>query len=535
MTVTDDTPEVPGWDPAELVTVTGVEIVQTGIEYPLASGPKTFTTTDLAAAVDSQSDPAIKFPRLRLGHEGLNDPEWDGEPAIGIVSNMRLEQSGHTIVGDYENIPEWLALALPSAYPGRSIDGEIGVVTNTGHTWDLVITGLALLGVRWPGVSTLDDIKALYSKDMPDSVKVYSTEEVDEVTVAAAGTPVTARLDVDVVRRQYYSSLEGSEAWNMWIRGQYYDPDELIVEDESTGDLYRVPYTISGQEVEFGDKVAVIEEFIDKPKQPEKAEAIKAAMIGINLYHKPVVLYATRDDSREDIEVAVETEQPQELQVDPVAMRRLLGLGDDASDEDLQAALSSAGFIAPPGGEGGGNVAPGSEQPGTSESGSATPGNDTADNTAPDGANDPAKAEPVATASADLMTIDKATLEQLQADAAAGRQARDTQLTDERDIVISAAIKAGRIPPSRKAHYEAAWKSDPQGTKHLLTAAADKGGLAPGLVPVKEDGANPSNEDLSVEAYPTHWLPEVEARQDQERIRAQQAQSARPFNVIIGG
>jgi hypothetical protein len=491
----------------------------------------------LADAVDAQNDPAIKLPRLRLGHEGLNDPDWDGEPAIGVVSNMRLEQSGHTIVGDYENIPEWLALALPSAYPGRSIDGEVGVVTNTGHNYGLVITGLALLGVRWPGVSTLDDIRALYAKDMPDNVKVYTTEEVDEVTVAAAGTPITARLDVDVVRRQYYNSLEGSDIWNIWIRGQYYDPDELIIEDESTGDLFRVPYTINGQEVEFGDKVAVIEEFIDKPKQPEKAEALRAAMIGINMYHKPVAVYATRDESRKDIEVAAETQTPeaQQLQVDPVALRRLMGLGDDSSDEELQAALTDAGFVTMPGGEGG-TTAPGSEQPGTNDSGASTPGNDTADNNAPDGSNDPSTAQPTTTAaSTGMRTLDEATYQQLVSDAAAGRQAFDRQQNDDRDSVINAAIKAGKIPPSRRDHYVTAWAGDPEGIRNLLTAAADKGGLAPGLVPVKEEGAAPSNEDLTVEAYPSHWLPEVEARQQQEQARVTAQQATRPFNVIIGG
>jgi hypothetical protein len=504
---------------ADLVTVEGVEIVQTGIEYPLASGPHTFTVEDLADAVAAQDDPAIKAPRLRLGHGGLRDPDWDGEPAIGVVSNMRLEQMGHKIVGDYENIPRWLATALPGAYPGRSIDGEIGVVTNTGHTWGLVITGMALLGIRWPGVSTLEDIKALFSKDGPDNVKVYTTEEVDDVTVAAAGR-VQARLDVDVVRRQFYSSLEGSDSWNMWIRGQYYDPDELIVEDESSGDLFRVPYTINGQEVEFGDRVAVLEEFIDKPKQPEKATALRAVFSAINTYRQPVVLYASRDESRKDIEVTGSTVTTP----DPKALRALVGLGEDATDEALNTALEAAGIIFKPGSEGG-NTAPGAESPGTTDSASSASGSPVPDVTGPSGnnKNDPAVAAPTQSPVAGVRTMDEETYQRLMAGATAGQTALARFENTDRDTAISAAIKAGKIPKSRQEHWVEAWKRDPEGTKTLLTAAADKGGLAPGLIPVTETGGVPADggvEDEQDAGYPAEWLPEVAARKAREQALA---------------
>jgi hypothetical protein len=515
-------------DLGPLVTVTGVEIVQTGIEYPLASGPHTFTVGELQAAIDAQDDPAIKAPRLRLGHEGLNDPEWDGEPSIGVVGNMRLAQSGHTIIGDYENIPQWLAMALPAAYPGRSIDGELGVITNTGHTHELVITGLALLGVRWPGVSTLDDIKALFGSEMPDSVTVYTTEEVDEVTVAASGTPVTGRIDVDTIRRQYYGSLEGMDSWNMWIRGQYQDPDELIVEDESTGDLFRVPYTISGQEISFGDKVAVIEEFIDKPKQPEKAEAVRAAMFGINLIRKPLVVYASREESRKDIKVAAGTATTP----DPTALRALVGLGADATDEALTEALTAAGIIYNPVNPGGG-TAPGAEAPGTTDSGSSAAPAPQPDVTGPSGnnKNDPAVAPPTQSPApvAGVRTVDEATFQQLLADAKAGREAHTRFETTDRDTAIAGAIKAGKIPKSRQEHWVKQWDLDPEGTKTLLTAAADKGGLAPGLIPVDEVGVNPSDDVVgdSEEAYPIEWLPEVAARRAREaQMAAAQGQMA---------
>ena len=49
--------------------------------------------------------------------------------------------------------------------------------------------------------------------------------------------------------------------------------------------------------------------------------------------------------------------------------------------------------------------------------------------------------------------------------------------------VIAAAVAEGRIPTSRIRHYADAWQANPDGTRTLLTAAPDKGGLAPGLPP----------------------------------------------------
>jgi len=491
-------------DVGNLVNVEDVEIVQTGIEYPLSTGPATFTTDDLADAVASQSDPAIKAPRLRLGHSGLNDPEWDGEPAIGTLGNLRLEQSGHTIVGDYVGIPEWLAEVLPSAYPARSIDGAIGVETNTGHNWRLVITDLALLGVQWPGVSTLDDIKALYSKDGPANVTVYTTLE----ELAASMTKIEARADVDDVRRQYYQSLDSSQYW-WWVRSQYYNPDELIVEDEESGDLYRVPFsTNSDGEASFSDPIAVRIEYEDKPEkdQPKKeeAEAAMAAAAAL-LKRPPEKVFASRAESREGVVVAGTAT------VDPAALRQALGLETDASDEDVLQAMQDAGMITMPGDETGstGLVAPGAEQTGTNDAGAGVPGNDPADVTGPSN-ND--KGDPAVAAPTGTVTVDAAMLEDLKRQAARGDAARKVQEDNDRDSTILAAIKAGKIPKSRQAHWQTQWDKDVEGTKHLLTAAADKGGLAPGLIPVTEEGTAPSDEALTDDAYPSDWLPEVAAR-----------------------
>ena len=215
--------------------------------------------------------------------------------------------------------------------------------------------------------------------------------------------------------------------------------------------------------------------------------------------------------------------------VDPVALREALGLESDASDDDVRSALQAGGIISPPGEEVEGERAAGSETPGTTESGTASTdtGEQPPDNHSPSGGdpNDPATGErteapgggseggdipPVTGSAGEVVTLDKATYDRLIAGAEAGLRLDKESKEVERDRVIADAIKVGKVPPSRKSHYITAWDSDPDGTRTLLTAAADKGGLAPGLVPVDERGGEPSLEDLSVEAYPAEWLPELQ-------------------------
>jgi hypothetical protein len=500
-----------------VTTIADVEIVQTGIEYPLSTGPATFTVDDLSDLVESQDDPAIKAPRLKLGHEANMGLLEDGQPAIGTVQNLRLEQDGHLVVGDYVGVPTWLAEVLPSAYPARSIEGAVGVETNTGHHWRLVLTDLALLGVCWPGVGTLDDIAALYSADGPDNIRVLTTkEEVEGVARVARG--VKAQVDTEIVRRSYYEGLGQDQFW-WWVRSMLVDPDELIVEDEEDGSLYRVPFSTSGDKVTFGDPVSVKVVYKDKPanQQPDKAAAV-AWEVPAPPRGRPLVVYANRAESRPEQEeqVAVRSD------VDPVALRTSLGLADDASDDEVRTALASAGVITPPGQENAadeGNRAPAAEQPGTS----APTGPQEPDITAPTGPTDPATAQPVrqpgaeaeagavepVLASDGTVRLDREAYNRLVAGAQRGHDARTHQETEERDRVISAAIADGKVPPSRREHWVKAWKSDTDGTRTLLAASQDAGGLAPGLVPVAEAGNSSPTEDTSVEAYPAEWLPEI--------------------------
>lgn len=489
---------------AELVDVEDVEVVQTGLKYPLASGPRTFTKDDLTDIVSSQDDAAVKTPRLKLGHVANMGLMEDGQPAIGTLEDLKLVQGGHQITGTYKNIPAWLARILPAAYPARSIEALTGVTTSTGNNWSVVLTDLALLGVVWPGVNTLEDIQALYSKDGPDNLQILSTRgEVEAVfgeKLAASG--VMAQVDVDKISRAYRENKDPDQMW-WWIRSMMIEPNELIVEDEEKGQLYRIPYEVKGEDINFSDPVPVKIKYEDKPKQQEKEAASMALCAAMeSMGATSVVSY----HNKKEFDMAgVQSD------LDPVALRNALGLEEAATDEDVSKALASAGFVAKPGAE----VldparAAAAEQAGTS----AEQGPNEQDNTAPAGRTDPATAQPtqvpVAASTGDVVQLDRATYETLMTGAQAGLAAHTRQVTEDRDTIISAAVREGRIAPSRRQHWETKWAADQEEVRTLLTAAVDKGGLAPGLIPVNPAGselAANATEDQS--AYPKEWLPEL--------------------------
>lgn len=281
----------------QLTTRTNIQIIKTGIEYPLSTGPTTFTPEDLADAVASQDDPWTSAPRIWLGHP--DDPRIhgqrypggppSGEPAVGRVTNMRLEDEGNTIVGDLEGIPVWLDRILASAFPSRSIEANFDVKTERGN-WRLVISGLALLGVVWPGVASLEDIASLYTPDGPDDVKIIeATQERPVTTIEASARTVTGQVTVEDLRREFYDGLNGDQAW-WWIRAIYLDPNELIVDDDDGG-LFRVGFNVKGEEISFDDPKSVKVKYVNASNGAVSTEPINAG-------RTHVAVFASREESR---------------------------------------------------------------------------------------------------------------------------------------------------------------------------------------------------------------------------------------------
>lgn len=449
-------------DEPALVTIPDVEIASVGT-WPTAvslhgdPGGTTFTEEDLAAAVAAQDDPAIRQPRLKLGHFS----QWaDAEPAFGTVTNMRLTENGQTLVGDFTGVPAWLEKVLPSVYPSRSVECSFFVTSSSGKRHQCVVTDLALLGVQLPAIGTLEDLAGIFSEEMPEGTEIVQAKtRTDAQTGGDMGIlkrKAVASASVEDIRRAYYESLGGDQMW-WWIRAVYLDPNELIVDDDE-GTLYRVPFSLNGDEVTFSDAEEVKIQYVDasNPVAAGRAES---------------VAYASRSESRPET-------QDKEDGVDSKEIRNILGLPEDATDDDVRAKLEAT------------QVEPAPETPETEtpQAEVETPAAEVA--------------EPVA-ASDGTVPVDASALAQMQADAEMGRQARAQQLEEERERFLGEAVKAGKFAPARLEHWRGAYKADPEGAKAAIA------GLAEGLIPVGEQGAIPG-EDTKAAAYNQSWLSPAE-------------------------
>ncbi|MCZ4535565.1 hypothetical protein O4159_08840 [Gordonia terrae] len=143
----------PNAAPAERVTIPGVEIARVG-SFEASTGPATFTADDFASAVAALAAGVIHRPVLKLGHE---DPRFDGAPSVGWVDHLRI--NGPVLVGDLAGVPRWLADAMPTSWPNRSLEGVVGYTDADGRVWPFVLTGLALLGATAPAIGNLAELR----------------------------------------------------------------------------------------------------------------------------------------------------------------------------------------------------------------------------------------------------------------------------------------------------------------------------------------------------------------------------------------
>jgi hypothetical protein len=162
---------------------------------------------------------------------------------------------------------------------------------------------------------------------------------------------------------------------------------------------------------------------------------------------------------------------------DRVKIREALGLGPDATDAQLQEAWTSAFAATPPA-----NVppaAPGQTPPAAlGAGGTGTP--------PPPPAGTPGEGEMSKLAAAakamGVTLIDPYQLAAMQQMAAQGQLAYQKQRADERDSVIEAALKAGKIELARQKFWQDKWDADPEGTRETLAA------LSPNLIPMSAAG-----------------------------------------------
>jgi hypothetical protein len=182
-----------------LETIRGVPIARVGT-WSTSTGRWVCTREQLDDAVRASKDPSFRRGVLKLGHTDprFNGPDVDGNPALGRLENYRVDASGEVLLADLVGVPGWLAKVLNSAYPSRSVEASLGVVTADGNAYAMVVTGLALLGETAPAIESLGDIAALY--EQPTDVDSWVAAARVAASITKDGTVMSTTPDHGVRR-----------------------------------------------------------------------------------------------------------------------------------------------------------------------------------------------------------------------------------------------------------------------------------------------------------------------------------------------
>jgi hypothetical protein len=484
-----------------LVTLPGIELATVG-QWQLGSGLATFTRDDMAAAVGAVECKAVRRPVLKLGHSEpppKGQKRWDGEPAIGWIENMALAEGGDMITGDYTGVPGWLGEIMSTAYPDRSIEAARNFKCQIGHIHPFVITAVALLGVTPPGIGVLDSITAVKTlfgvtaeSEPTTGETITVTQSSDQERPMPEPIQITAAVTAEDIRREYYEDA------NMmcWITEMVMDPTQLIVRDESTGEIYRVPFAIDGNNIIFSEPIEVDIEYVDAPPNETETEPAASAP-----QRRVIFAGAAEHEFRSALPVKPPAPVP------PVAPAPQTPL---PPAQPVTAAKAVARIHGAPVHKEGRKVEFSESQLaelrntlGLAEDAELTP-------------------EAVIAASATLVehkaertaagpntiVIDASVWTEMQNRIKRGEEARRVQLEADRDNVLAAAMAAGKFPPVRLTQWQKVWASDPEGTRELIAS------LTPGLVPVSEIGYPGDPDAYNGGEFDTLFPPNGAARQD---------------------
>jgi hypothetical protein len=407
---------------AATVTIPNVEIVRVG-KWAASTGPVTVTPEDIADAVAASKDPEVDKGPLRFGHTGALSNLGDSTPAFGWLDNLALTDDGQTVTGDLVDVPTALAPAIKAAFKRRSAELAWGVKTVGGKSYRMVIDGLALLGVQPPAVKGMADLAALYDSD------------------AAPVTLATSKLSADSHTTLSLYDVPTS-------------PDEPTIEE-------RIANALRWAKTAAAELAAVAGiKGLDTVFAALEAMAVpdSRGLLSGDPHHDPVPTPAHGGTMPES------TLKPEEL----AKARTLLGLADDATDEQVTAKLTELGDLVTAG------------KPST----------------------DP-EPEPAAALAAavkivqdnGMSIIADSALETIKADAAAGRQAATHLAAAARDTVLDDAERlgkfgAGEAAQALRTNLAASLEKDFDGTKAVIDAL-------PAIVPVGELGSSIAGPDHS--------------------------------------
>jgi hypothetical protein len=334
----------------------------------------------------------------------------------------------------------------------------------------MVLTAVSLLGVESPAITSLPDLAEFMNAETPP------------VQITAGGgmpQPVAARTNVEDVRREFYDQVAQGDQYWWWIRAVELDPENQLIVDDDDGKLYRMPFTTGTDGIVFSDPIPVAVEYND----------IAASKVMANA----AVTFAKADSTR-----PVDRVKATNTREDSVANTDLDATGVTASTAE--------------------------EEEGTTPSAPEEPAPDAPDEGDGDDEDTQEDEEAVEEPSARILAgklpkgvvvLDEQSSNQLKAGAAAGAEVKAKMDKQDKDALINGAIKAGKFPPARKAHYSAMYDADPVGTRDLIENVLQEGTIpmqARGTV--GQDNGDPSStaQFSGGAAYDPSWLSETERR-----------------------
>jgi hypothetical protein len=337
------------------------------------------------------------------------------------------------------------------------------------------------------------------------------------------GTAASANLDD--VRRAFYNEYlpANPDYFWWWIQAVYTDPNEIVVEDDETGRLFRIKFSSDTDGVvTFGDAEPVRIQYVPDTRDANKAAATHVAAT-LAIGRKVLASWPTREDS-----VLPTTASGGAM--DPKQIRERLDLPEDASDEQVKEQIrtlnEAAGLKLEESPEGAATT-PTTPTPGTPVVTPPVPG------TAPEAVvKTPEQLEQERIAASmkppeGFVMIDSATLETLKTGASVALEQRTETQKHRRESLVAASIAEGRIAPAAKDQWLAALEnSDKIGD--TATAAALEA-MPKGLIPVELRGAAPTTAEGDVHAgldletvngWTDRLFPDVAARRAREKARA---------------
>jgi peptidoglycan hydrolase-like protein with peptidoglycan-binding domain len=263
----------------------GVELARPGT-WQLASGEQTFTADMLHDAARYASRPGARPSPVKLGH---TDSRFtgDGEPALGWLSNLRVEDDGGPVLlGDIDGMPDWLAAAAPTAWPDRSVEGWTDYLAD-GETYAFVIDGLALLGVTPPGMSSIRSLR-----DLPQALGVAASARIvaraPQALAPVAEVPTKlkeTRMDPEKIREALGLPADASDdevKASLVTAGLAAPTPEPVQASEPA----KLPVAASGTVVlassvweETQNTIKTLSAHVDKVKREERDEVIAKAVV----------------------------------------------------------------------------------------------------------------------------------------------------------------------------------------------------------------------------------------------------------------